>query len=254
MRADKISLEAKADNLICSFGARYLRSHREKHFATVTSRKMRELAKVLIEIKKIEPSIKTFFQALQPKYFDHFVQATQTVADYNPQTEIFKAPTFAMNIVNSFKQCCDIAINFVLKGNQQYETVPAAEAESQLKTMIHLFTANWKFEISSQAASNLHLNKWNKVTIIPLASDLKILRSYLLQTAKKVIDRLQINKKDVCAYNVLVDTIYCRVILLNRKRPGELQRMLLHTYLNCGNDKAQYEEFERIVTPSERVF
>ncbi|KAG5881740.1 hypothetical protein JTB14_037527 [Gonioctena quinquepunctata] len=118
--------------------------------------------------------------------------------------------------------------------------------------MIHLFTANWKFETSSQAASNLHLNKWNKVTIIPLASDLKILRSYLLQTAKKVIDRLQINKKDVSAYNVLVDTIYCRGILLNRKRPGELERMLLHTYLNCGNEEAQYEEFERI-TPSERV-
>ncbi|KAJ8965373.1 hypothetical protein NQ314_004185 [Rhamnusium bicolor] len=253
MRADKISLEAKADSLICSFGARYLRSHREKHFASVTSRKMRELSKILIEIKKIEPSLKSFFQALQPKYFYLFVQATQTVAKYNPQTEVFEAPSFAMNIVNSFKQCCDIAINIALKGSQQYETVPAAEAEAQLRTMIHLFTANWRFEISSQAASNLHLNKWNKVTIVPLASDLKILRNYLLQSAKKAVDRLKINDKDVSAYNILVDTIYCRVILLNRKRPGELQRMLLHTYLSCGNEKAQYEEFKHIVTPSERV-
>ncbi|KAJ8930016.1 hypothetical protein NQ314_017233 [Rhamnusium bicolor] len=228
MRADKISLEAKADSLICSFGARYLRSHREKHFASVTS-------------------------PLQPKYFDLFVRATQTVAKYNPQTEVFEAPSFAMNIVNSFKQCCDIAINIALKGSQKYETVPAAEAEAQLRTMIHLFTANWRFEISSQAASNLHLNKWNKVTIVPLASDLKILRNYLLQSAKKAVDRLKINDKDVSAYNILVDTIYCRVILLNRKRPGELQRMLLHTYLSCGNEKAQYEEFKHIVTPSERV-
>ncbi|KAJ8940694.1 hypothetical protein NQ314_010632, partial [Rhamnusium bicolor] len=210
MRADKISLEAKADSLICSFGARYLRSHREKHFASVTSRKMRELSKILIEIKKIEPSIKSFFQALQPKYFDLCVQATQTVAKYNPQTEVFEAPSFAMNIVNSFKQCCDIAINIALKGSQQYETVPAAEAEAQLKN-------NDPF------------------------------------SAKKAVDRLKINDKDVSAYNILVDTIYCRVILLNRKHPGELQRMLLHTYLSCGNEKAQYEEFKHIVTPSERV-
>ncbi|KAJ8929592.1 hypothetical protein NQ314_017699 [Rhamnusium bicolor] len=168
MRADKISLEAKADSLICSFGATYLRSHRKT-----------------------------------------FCFSTQTVAKYNPQTEVFEAPSFSMNTVNSFKQCCDIAINIALKGCQQYETVPAAEAEAQLRTMIHLFTANWRFEISSQAAT------------------------------KKAVDRLKINDKDVSAYNILVDTIYCRVIPLNRKRPGELQRMLLHTYLSCGNEKAQ---------------
>lgn len=91
--------------------------------------------------------------------------------------------------------------------------------------MIRLFTANWKFEISNQAASSLNLNRWNKITIVPLSSDLKILRDYLLESATKAVERLQITNKDVSAYNILVDTIYCRVILLNRKHPGELQRM-----------------------------
>ncbi|KAK9885443.1 hypothetical protein WA026_010939 [Henosepilachna vigintioctopunctata] len=35
MRADKISLEAKQDFLICAFGSRYLKIHREKHFLLV---------------------------------------------------------------------------------------------------------------------------------------------------------------------------------------------------------------------------
>lgn len=52
MRADNISLVAKKDILICAFGARYLKIHREKHFATVTSRKMRELSRLVIEVNK----------------------------------------------------------------------------------------------------------------------------------------------------------------------------------------------------------
>lgn len=41
MREDKISLEAKADNLIYAFRVRDLIIYREKRFATFTSRKMR---------------------------------------------------------------------------------------------------------------------------------------------------------------------------------------------------------------------
>nr|CAI5822601.1 unnamed protein product [Callosobruchus analis] len=253
MRADKISLEAKSDDLICAFGARYLSTHREKHFVTLTSRKMRELSKVLLEIKKINPEVKCLFHALNPTNFDLFVQATQIVARYDPTKEKFEAPTFAMNIVNSLKQCCDIAINFVLRGRHRSAAIPNAEAEVRFRTMIHLFQANWRFEVSSVAASNLNLNKWNKTTIFPLASDLKLLMIYLLDIAKQNIEKLQTDTRDATAYNNLVETIFCRVILLNRRRPGELQRMLLDIYMNCGNDKEQYQEFENIITKSERV-
>lgn len=53
MRPDKISLTAKSDAVICAFGAQYLTIHRDKHSINVTSRKMRELSKLLLEIKKI---------------------------------------------------------------------------------------------------------------------------------------------------------------------------------------------------------
>lgn len=50
MLADKVSLVAKKDLLICKFEARYLKCHREKHLINVCSRKMRELAKMLIQV------------------------------------------------------------------------------------------------------------------------------------------------------------------------------------------------------------
>lgn len=43
MRADNISFTAKTDQLICAVAARYLKSHRDKQFHQVASRKMRQL-------------------------------------------------------------------------------------------------------------------------------------------------------------------------------------------------------------------
>lgn len=253
MRADKVSLEAKKDFLICAFGSRYLKTHREKHFINVTSRKMRELSRLLIELKQKEPKINSLFDSLQPQYFDLIVEATKIIAQYNPQKEIYESPTLAMNMATSLKQCCDIAITLVIKRQENYASLTWAEAESKLRTMIHLFNSNWKFEVSSHAASNLNLNKWNRITIVPLAQDLKQLREYILKVAGKSEQSLKRNNNDTSAYNTLMETVYCRVILLNRRRPGELQRMHLHTYVTSGNDKQSYQEFNDAITPAERI-
>ncbi|CAH0555138.1 unnamed protein product [Brassicogethes aeneus] len=241
MRPDKISLEAKNDPLIRAFGTRYLKTHREKHFIHVTSRKMRELSKILLEMRKLDTSITTMFSGLQPKFFDMFVEATKCIAKYDAEKDVYHSPTFAMNICTSLKMCCDIAITFAYKKQAPYVSVSSATFEADLKTLIHLFETNWSFEVSSHAASNLNLNKWNKVTIISLASDLKLLRQHLIKIADNALQNLKKYKNEIATsivqetdntlqskiklgfndYNKLIESVYCRVILLNRKRSGE---------------------------------
>ncbi|CAH1102112.1 unnamed protein product [Psylliodes chrysocephalus] len=250
MRADKISLEAKNDFLICAFGARYLKLHREKHFINVTSRKMRELSRILLELKKIEPSINNLFQGLQPKYYDKFVEVTKLVAKYDKDKDLYMSPTFAINICTSLKQCCDIAIHMIVK---QESSVEQANVEANLKTMINLLQSNWRFDISSQAANDLNINRYNKITIVPLASDLKLLKEYLISEAENALKELKENSLNISAFNILLETIYCRVILLNRRRPGELQRMLLHTYENSEKKSESYEEFSEVVSETEKI-
>lgn len=122
MRPDAISLVAKKDPLIYAFAARYIKIHREKHFATVATRKMRELAKLLIEIKKIIPSIKNLFEALVPKYFDIIVSATKVIARYDTEKDYYGAPSLALNMGTTLKQCCDIACVYVLKKYLRYNS------------------------------------------------------------------------------------------------------------------------------------
>ncbi|CAH1972375.1 unnamed protein product [Acanthoscelides obtectus] len=115
MLADKISLIAKKDALICAFGSRYINTHREQHHVNFCSKEMRELAKVLLECQKLDPAIKNLFDVLQPQHFDSVVQSVKVIARYNTQTDVFESPTFAMNISRSLKDCCDMAVLHIVK-------------------------------------------------------------------------------------------------------------------------------------------
>ncbi|KAL1488739.1 hypothetical protein ABEB36_014538 [Hypothenemus hampei] len=251
MRNDEVSMIAQRDILICAFAARYMKLHREKHFINVTYRKMRELAKLLMEMKKIELSITCLLDALRPKHFDCMIAATKIVAKYDEKEGIYEAPTYAMNIATTLTQCCDIAIVRTLKRKEIYSSLTAAEFEAELKSTIHLIKTQWRFEVSSQALNNLNINKWNKVTLIPLASDLKLLKDFLITKAEKAVSSLQ-NSDSIQQYKILLESVFCRVMLLNRRRPGELQRITLNRYEKIDNSNT-YEEFNEVVSPSEKI-
>ncbi|CAH2100588.1 unnamed protein product [Euphydryas editha] len=251
MLADKISFVVKQDALICKFGEDYIKTHTEEHFINVTSSKMRELAKLLIEIQKIKPDIRTFFDALTPQNYNVLIAATKVVAKYDEKSDSYWSPTYAMNISTSIKQCCNIAITEILKTEP---STKSAEKQADLKTLVHLIVSNWTSDISSNAADDLNLKKWNKVTIVTLATDLKLLKDHLCSAAQKASVQLKDeNTQDMAAYNVLAETVFCRALLLNRIRPEELQTLLLSTYVDKEHKEYQYEEFHRTLTATENI-
>ncbi|CAG4994342.1 unnamed protein product [Parnassius apollo] len=49
--------------------------------------------------------------------------------------------------------------------------------------------------------------------------------------------------KNIAIYRQLLETVYCRILLLNRRKPGELQRITLHDYLQSDNNASdKYDE------------
>ncbi|XP_024084023.1 uncharacterized protein LOC106662998 isoform X2 [Cimex lectularius] len=250
MRPDQISLIAKKDYLICLFGARYMKNHREKHFINVASRKMRELARLLIEMKERQPDIPNLFEALQPQYYDTIVESVKQIALFDSGRQIYKSPTYAINIAGSLKQCCDIAIQEVMKNKNRFSN---EEVKTRMTTLIQLFESNWRFDVSHNAANTLNINKCNKVTIVPLAQDIKVFKNFLSHKAKVSVEQLVKSNADKKAYTDLLYTIYCRIILLNRRRPGELQQMPIHVYDAFSGDNSSYENFNQALTSIEKI-
>ena len=246
MRADNISFVAKTDPIICAVAARYLKSHREKQSYLVASRKMRQLALLLIKIKtKIK--VKTLLDCLDPVNFDVIVECTKAIARFNPTSETYDAPSLAKNMGTQLKECIDVAKNMLLK-KFQTET----DSTKKLQALKELISNEWQYEVSTIAIQNLSQNKWNKPSLVPLAEDLTLLKSYLLSQSEKYRNTLDLNPNDEKAFKTLQEICYIELLLLNRRRAGELQRITVHTYTTYINNYNS-SEFDNCISESEKM-
>ncbi|KAK5644959.1 hypothetical protein RI129_006259 [Pyrocoelia pectoralis] len=246
MRADEISYTAKTDPLICAVARRYLKSHPDKQFRLVTSRKMRQLAALLIEIKKVKP-VKNLLQALDPANFEIIVESTKIIAKFDAKSSTYGAPSLASHMGTELKDCIDVGYNMSLKLHHR-ET----EETAKLKALRELVTTEWRYEVSTIANNDLQQKKWNKPTLVPLAEDLVLVKKYLLAEAEKLRNDLKQNPNHIKAFKTLQEICYVQLLLLNRRRIGELQRMTVHSYTSNINNESS-TEFDNCISESERV-
>ncbi|XP_072396297.1 uncharacterized protein [Diabrotica undecimpunctata] len=246
MRSDTISFTAKTDNLICAVAERYLKSHRDKQFLLVASRKMRQLASLLIEIKK-KINVKNLLGALDPINFDTIVKCTKIIAKYDTDNESYGAPSLAANMGTQLKECIDVAYSIELKSCST-----ESENMKKLKVLKELISSEWQYEISTLANKDLQQKKWNKPSLIPLAEDLTLLKSYLNIEGEKFRDILQQDQSNEKAFRMLQEICYVQLILLNRRRVGELQRMTVNCYTTNINNQIS-TEFDSCISESEKI-
>lgn len=230
MRANKISLIAKRDRLIRAFAADYISTHKHMQYVNVTSRKMRELARVLIEIQKMDPTILSFTDALKPQNYKLFVEATKIISGYDEQTDTFVKPTLALNICTSYKQCCQIAIEEAENSGKGQSAEVVA-----FKALNKLFWTNWKFDITQKVTLTLTerrmLDTEPAMTWVPLAKTAKLFNDYLIQKSQFIGPQLKFSEEpQIELYTEFTEIILCRVLMWNRRRASEIQNIKLTTY------------------------
>lgn len=122
----------------------------------------------------------------------------------------------------------------------------AAEVEVNIITFKHMTENTWKYEVSWQAEHDPNTKTWNKVALVPLAADIKLFRTYLIAKGNQAKE-LELTK-NLNAFILIMETAFCRLLLLNRKRVGALQKLKLLTYkLVDGNTKPNDEGFTETV-------
>lgn len=113
MRSDAISLIAKSEPLILSFGYFNAKRHRHGHLNKVTRNELRELARLWQDMK-LYVKEKHFFDALRPENFKYFVSSKQNITGYNSQNHHFeKASSFALHMGTTLKKLCEHAYSEV---------------------------------------------------------------------------------------------------------------------------------------------
>jgi len=192
-------------------------------------------------------NVKNLYEILNPNYFEKIIGCTKLIAKYDELTETYGAPSLAANMGTLLKDAIDVAILITLK---KYKS--KSEQLENLRTLKDLITNEWKYEISTIANNNLEQRKWNKPSLIPLAQDLNLIRTFLNVQSKKHQDKLKSDNNDESSYKQLQEVTFVQLILLNRRRVGELQRITLKTYKE-NIEKKISTEFDQCLTETERI-
>lgn len=169
LKADEVSLVAKKDKIICEVARKYVKSHKDKHLVMVAKRYMRRLARLLIEVRKIESNNTASLSAiLHPSKFKVIVTATRSIAKYDDDKRAFNSPSLALQMGTLLKKAITAAYSLEIQNDINSPKL------NILDVMKKLIDEEWAVEVSTEAGQNLHLNRFNKPTIIPMAEDLTV--------------------------------------------------------------------------------
>ncbi|KAG5871094.1 hypothetical protein JTB14_035791 [Gonioctena quinquepunctata] len=167
------------------------------------------------------------------------------MSGYDPYLDTFKSPSLALRWATVLKQLCDIAMFISSKKNE----IAQNEEFVTLKQMID---TQFRFYVSTNANKDLSSKKWKKGSMLPLTEDVIKISKFIAKEEQKCAEELKCDPRDISKLRYLTELLLAHVILLNRKRSGEAQRITINDYLRKEEDMAVQDIYESL-TVTEKV-
>ncbi|XP_048032130.1 uncharacterized protein LOC125267237 isoform X1 [Megalobrama amblycephala] len=224
MNQDEVAVAVKEDRCILEYGLRLF--SKNEHVTSqhqYIRQKLRELARLVLEAKKVT-HVKSIKELIKPEKYSQVVRATRCLAGFSDTTGKYKRPSLARKVGHGLHA---LAMFIKSEGLMRKDQQTAKDAEE----FALLYQESWKFDIASQALTQLNQTKWNSPQVLPFTQDVQKLHCYLSDKQQELLDALQkepspLNWKD------LAKVTLANVILFNRRRSGEVSRMPLSVYLS----------------------
>ena len=226
MKVDDVSLCVKSDRLIIQYGNRMcLRLRKEGNQQYHISNKLRELARLVIETRKCCEEVTCLQDCVNPKNFGFVVEAATELSGWDEEEDCMATPSIGIKLGHSLKKCAKI-----LKGEG------IRNCSKTLKNMADDYTTlielSWNDEISRVARTELEQRKWNAPKLLPLTSDLQVLRNHIKNVTASAVIALGVNNHDIVEYRNLATALLTSLILFNRRRAGEPALMKICDFEN----------------------
>lgn len=226
MRSDEITKICREDELIVKLGymmyERYDITQRE-----LIRQSMRQIGRLLLEIRKNNHHIKSLSECLQPRYFDSVIIATKSLCltfssvTNRPQ---FGIPSLALKIGYSLKKCANFERGNALRRGD-------IKKNKELESFLALMDIEWSMRISSNALNTLHVRKFNCTQLLPITSDLIKLNNYLETEIKNITKQIE---KDLQpsrdTWYHLASITLSKIVVFNKRRSGETSKMTIEQY------------------------
>lgn len=219
MQDDNIAKSIRYDELIILFGNKLCQKYKDPHFYDMIRQKLRQLGRFLLEAKQHDREIHDFFSLCYPKHYDTTIAVIQSLAGLNDSNTGFKIPSLVTSLGTLLKQICKLCISEWIKRHNEDKQ---KHAENYLK----LLTNDYTSDVARTALETQSREKRYSTVVLPSKNDIQKLQVYLRNKLRKSYKALKehFSKK---AWHDLATSALISIQLFNRRRAGEIERILI---------------------------
>ena len=206
MRDDDIKAAVLSDETIKQYGMSVFDQQGDaNHKHVYASQKMRELGRLLLQARK--NGIPSIYDCLKKSNWDKLIISVKEICSFETETNKFGIPTLALK-VGKFLENVAEDLYFQMNKNDDERLVHPAG-------FLELYKLGWTKEIARRAHSTLSANRYNCPKLLPLVEDVAKLSKY-------IEGKLEMPGN---SYRDYAQFCLAQIILFNRKRGGEAERM-----------------------------
>ncbi|VEN34414.1 unnamed protein product [Callosobruchus maculatus] len=224
LREDEAVRVIRYDALLITFANKMCLKYRHQHQYDMIRSRLRLLGRFLIALKQVNKAVTDFASIYNPSVYDSCIQAVNTVAVLDEDTQMYKTPTVASTLGTLLKQVGTYFITCCIKTN---EVEKQRNAENFLKLLVDDYTVS----VNKAAVETLAQNKRQKKVILPSTDDIRKLNDYLKEKRRSAFVDLQ-KQFSLENWRILAETTLISLQLFNRRRPGETERVLIQDFQN----------------------
>lgn len=223
LKNDDISITIRYDELIIIHGNLQAQKFRQQpHHGKQIRAELRRLGRLLVELRKANKNITSFNTLYHPNNFTSFLLAVNTLGNFNQETDLYDTPATAAALGTLTKVVGEEWIAECIE--QQF-----SEKRQEAEDFLHLYNVSFGKIINKTVSESQTQMQIQKKIQLPSLSDIKKLHNYLNEKRSEALKKLKIHF-DLNVWKELVETTLASIQLLNRRRPGEIERLKLTHY------------------------
>lgn len=246
LREDEVTRTVRYDELVIVYANKMVEKYRNPRHHEMIRQRIRLIGRFLCTIKKMNNGISDLMSVFDPKYIDDTIASINIEAKINKTSNNYETPTVAFSLGSLLKQIGKILINESIK---KHDDDTRKNTENFLKLLEEEITMG----INRTVAESQFQEQRRKIVKLPTMEDVKCLNSFLLRERNKAFEKLK-KKFSQSSWLRLAQTTLVHIQLFNRRRAGEVERILIDDF-SCyhGIETADEDLFKSLSVESKEV-
>lgn len=221
LREDNIVRSIRYDELIIIYANKMVQKYKHtRHFEMIRSR-LRLIGRFLITMQELNGDVSNLTSVFDPKFIDSVTEAINLLAGL--KNHIYKTPTVAFSLGTLIKQIANILINEAIKKHRD-------DIKTNAENFLKLFNEEITIGVNRTVAESQFQQQRRKTVQLPSHDDIKKLNIYLTRHREEAFNMLT-KRFSIGAWTKLAETTLTSIQVFNRRRAGEVERILIDDFL-----------------------